>query len=110
MCITEEGLKMYDRNFDGWQKRHLTNLIAWLYDEVKSAGGDGDALWYSRYFYVKDIFPLVQEFNSGHKYPWQLALSDDRIDWWNGQESILITNNEELYKNAPSWQQVLLKY
>lgn len=82
-----------------------------MYDEVQSACGDGDGLWFSEYYKVDDLFPLVQEFNSKLKRPWTTLLLDgDNIDWWNGQESLTITNNEDLYKNAPSWQQVLLKY
>lgn len=92
-------------------KEHIINLIKWIYEEVISAGGDGDFLWYSRYYSVKDIYPLVEELNNTLNWKWKLKwLDDNSFILGESQESFLITNNEDLYKNAPIWQQGLLKY
>jgi hypothetical protein len=95
---------------DEHNKNHIKTLIKWLFDEVKSAGGDGDALWYSRYYSVKDIFPIVEEINNSLKFKWDLELKDNEIHWNYYQEGMIITNKEEHYNNSPSWQQVLLRY
>lgn len=87
---------------------HLLKLIDWLYNEVKSAGGDGDALWYSKYYDTADLLPLVKEYNEGLKRKWTIDYTGGLIHWWNGQEGILITNKEEVYKSAPSWQQCIV--
>ena len=91
-------------------KEHLLKLIDWLYQEVISAGGDGDALWYSKYFDVKDILKLVEEYNETLRYKWKVSFDEDRklISWEDGQEGILITNNREIYLNAPEWQQCIV--
>lgn len=93
-------------------KEHLLNLIDWLYKESLSAGGDGDALWYSEYYDVKDILPLIHEYNNKLEYKWKVDFNDGKklISWWDNQECVLITNNEEIYKTSPIWQQVLLRY
>ena len=89
---------------------HLLKLIDFLYKDVLSAGGDGDALWYSRYYKVSDIYPLVEKYNKALKFPWKLELTDMDILWHDNQESLHITNNEQTYLQAPSWQQILIKY
>jgi len=44
-------------------KKHLLKLIEFLYDEVSNSGGDGDAIWYSRFYDIKQLLPIVEEFN-----------------------------------------------
>ena len=92
-------------------KEHLMDLIEWIYKEAMSSGGDGDFLWYSRYYNTKDLFPLVKEFNNSLKFKMEtLSINNGTIDWSSGQTNITITNDKVLYDNAPSWQQGLLKY
>lgn len=99
-------------SIDAEQKQHLLKLVDFLYLEVISSGGDGDALWYSKHYDIKDILPLIQEYNSNLKFKWLVEYDEGRklISWWYDQECCLITNNEEIYKNAPSWQQILINY
>lgn len=100
------GNKMSYCPIDEDTKTHLLKLIDFLYEEVRSASGDGDAIWYSIFYDIKEIFPIIEEFNSKQKYPWSnLELYDDDISWWNGQESILITNDKAKFDNRPNWQQ-----
>lgn len=95
--------------FDG-NRTHLLKLIDLLYQEVRSAGGDGDALWYSRYYGIKDILSLIEEYNNSLEHKWNIDFREEEgsIYWWNDQESVLITNDEEIYNNMPSWQQFLV--
>lgn len=97
-------------SIDDWSKKHIKNFLNFLLDEVVSSGGDGDALWYSRFYDIKDIYPIVEEVNKELNYSWKIKLEDDHINWGHHQEGIIITNNEEIYKNSPSWQQILIKY
>ena len=90
-------------------KEHVLKIIDILYNECISACGDGDALWYSTYYKIEELLPLVQEYNSELSYPFDIMTEDKTIYWIRGQESIIITNDESLYINAPSWQQFLLK-
>ncbi len=95
---------------DEQNRPHLLNLINWLYNEVVSAGGDGDALWYSKYYSVKDLLPLIEKVNSQLKFKWKITGDDKNIFWGEHQEGVCITNDEELYKSSPRWQQCLIKY
>lgn len=97
---------------DEESQKHILKLIGWLFDEVSSAGGDGDGLWYSKYYDVKDIYPLVEKFlqsDKSFKF-WALSADEKTIFASNHQEFLTITNDENLWNNAPSWQQVLIKY
>lgn len=86
---------------------HIQKLIDWLIDEVVSAGGDGDALWYSRYFDVEQLLPILEKYN---KYNWTITKYDRRIILHDGQESLTVTNRQEDWDNAPIWQQVKIYY
>ncbi len=97
-------------NIDADDKKHITSLLNWLADEVCRAGGDGDAIWYSEYYDVKEIFEIVKEINSGWKFPWKVELNGDTIFWGEHQEGMLITNNKETFDNRPNWQQVAIAW
>ena len=56
-------------------RTHLLKLIDLLYQEVRSVGGDGDALWYSRYYDVKSILSLIEEYNNSSEYKWNIDFS-----------------------------------
>ena len=70
------NIEKYCNIYDG-NRNHVKNLIKWIFDEVISAGGDGDALWYSRFFHVNDILPLVEEINLEHKWNIERRLNYD---------------------------------
>jgi hypothetical protein len=89
----------------------VISFIQWLWDEVRSASGDGDAIWYSKFFNVKELFPLVEKFNKEQDYPFkECKLEGDIIYWTDNQESIIITNNVELWNRKPDWQQVSIRW
>lgn len=91
-------------------REHLMKLIDLLYNECASAGGDGDALWYSRYYRVTDILPLVKEYNSKLKFPSEIKIIDNNIHWGDNQEDIMITNNKDWFDTAPDWIQMKVIY
>lgn len=92
-----------------WHKEHVLRILDTMYHECISSGGDGDAFWYSTHYSIEQILPLVKEYNSKLSFPFQIEASEKTIDWGEGQEGIIITTDESLYLNAPSWSQFLLK-
>src|ERR1035441_4643591 len=86
-------------------KEHILKLIDLLYYECLSAGGDGDALWYSKYYDVNDILPLIKEYNDSKKFPWTIMTAADTIYWGDNQEWISITNDKNVYDKSPDWMQ-----
>lgn len=91
-------------------KQHILKLIDFLYNEVISAGGDGDSLWYSRYYDINEIEKVLAEYNSQLKFPWQINLSGKTIQWGENQEWVIITNDEQVYLRSPDWQQCKIRY
>lgn len=96
-------------------KQRIFKLLECLYDEVMSAGGDGDGLWCSRFYDINDIFPIVEEFNNSQKYPWKITKEDDNDGTYilltgHIQDYIIITNSEEKFLCPPEWQQIVVRY
>jgi hypothetical protein len=91
-------------------REHLMKLIDLIYNEVLSAGGDGDALWYSRFYDINDIYPLIKEYNDKTPFPWAIELKDKTINWGQGQEWAMITNDEDFYNMFPEWCQMKIRY
>ena len=93
-------------------EHHVENLLNWLLDIVGSAGGDGDAIWYSLFYDVREILPIVEKLNK--KVKWEIELKEKQdgryIAWWSGQECILITNSETMWNQRPSWQQCSIQF
>lgn len=96
----------------GEDKQHILKLIDFLYCEMLRSGGDGDAIWYSRFYDIKEILPLVHEYNDGLKYKMKVDFNEEKklISWWDNQECVLITNNEAIFKNEPEWIQCKVYY
>lgn len=101
-----------------WSKQHLEILIKWLVAEVCSASGDGDSLWYSKYYDIVDIYNLIEElqaqgkfdYPNGWKLDWELELKNGTIVWGKDQEALVITNDRESFLNSPDWYQCKIQY
>ena len=91
---------------------HLETLLNWLVREVRSSGGDGDAIWYSVFYDVNQLLPVVEKLNK--KINWQIELKENNdgkyIAWGDNQECVIITNSETMWNQRPFWQQVSIKY
>ena len=89
---------------------HILKIIDLLYDECISAGGDGDAVWYSRFYGMDTILPLVREYNSKLKFPFEIQIVDEKtIHFGRNEEWIIITTDEFVYLQTPTWVQFVLK-
>lgn len=88
-------------------KKHLFKLIEFIFDEVDSSSGDGDAIWYTKYYNIKDLYNLFIEINNLKKFKWTLTWHDEHsfslsID----QASILVTSSKNDFDARPIWQQL----
>lgn len=99
-------------------KEHLKTLVKWLVAEVHSACGDGDSFWYSIFYDINDIYDLLEEmtgeltYPGGQKLDWELSMQNGVITWGKGQEALIVTNDEDDYKNAIAlgWYQCIIRY
>jgi hypothetical protein len=91
-------------------KEHALGIINWLLEEVISSGGDGDGIWYSKYFSCESIYNFILENIDEIKYIEHMTMNMeyDRIIIFDNQESLEITNREESFTERPNWQQVSL--
>lgn len=93
----------------------LKKIIDLLYTSVKSEGGDGDAYWYSRFESIENVKKLIEEYNEEKKTGWIIDCEyDNRLIWMPddeyAQECIIITDNEIVFNNAPSYIILKIKY
>ena len=95
---------------DEQAKQHILNLLIWIEQEVLSSGGDGDAAWFSRFYSVNDIAPILVEYNKTRPYPWKVLIDGDKIHWGENQEWAFITNNEEDFNGLPEWVQAKIRW
>jgi hypothetical protein len=87
---------------------HMIVLIKWLIDDVLSAGGDGDGIWYSKYYNVKDIKSFIETNNLLPKH-WVINVhNENAFSIGENQEWLYITNKQEDFDSRPFWQQVSL--
>jgi hypothetical protein len=98
----------YKKCLDTEEKQHILKIIDILYNECVSAGGDGDAMWYSEYYDIDTLYPLVEEYNNSLKFPFKVAKDELTISWYDGQEYIIITNDKKVYDERPGWSQFVI--
>lgn len=89
---------------------HVKQIINWLFIEVLSAGGDGDGIWYSKFYNIKDIKKFIEHNNILPKFWVILRETEDELTYYCEQENLTITNNKDRFNNRPEWQQVSLVY
>lgn len=97
-------------HLDEQTKCVIVDLIDFLFNRVIEDGGDGDAIWYCRYYNVLDIKEWVEKYNKELKWPWEVRLEGQTLHWGTGQEWILITNDKAVWESAPNWYTVKIMY
>jgi len=82
-------------------------IIDLLYSSVVSEGGDGDALWLCKHTPLKDIILMLEKYNIDYNTGWKVMVSENRINWGDNQEWVIITDSKEIYDTEPDW--IILK-
>lgn len=92
-------------------KEHLKSLIDFLYKEVISSGGDGDALWYSKFFSLEDIMDCFKEYAQENNINWTFNETiDSHFNWGQEQEWITVTTSKDFFEKQPDWYQIKLVF
>ena len=92
------------------EETHIKNLLRWLVAEVKSASGDGDAIWYSKHQTIDELLPFVAEINKELNLNWTIKINETPdgcayLSWHDNQECLIITNSEKMWNERPFWSQ-----
>ena len=82
-------------------------IIDLLYTSVKSEGGDGDAIWLTKYTPLSEITSVLNKYNEKHNTEWVVTINQDHILWGDNQEWVIITDSREFYDKQPNW--IILK-
>jgi hypothetical protein len=90
------------------REKIIRSIVEALYHGCMGANGDGDAHWYTRYFTLDEILPIVEEYNSQLPFPMKVKVMPDIIDWGQGEEWISISPSEEVYKTLPLWYDIVI--
>jgi len=90
-------------------KEHIKTLIKWMIDEVLSASGDGDGIWYSKYYSLADIEKFITDEKLLPEY-WTMENKNDMLHIGENQEWLSITNSKHHFDTRPEWQQVAVVY
>jgi hypothetical protein len=80
---------------------NIINLIDLLFNLVISEGGDGSAIWLAKHNNINDIYSFISEYNIKKNIEWDISINENKIIWFNNQESITITTDEEWYNKQP---------
>lgn len=95
-------------------KEHTFKLLQFLRDEILSAGGDGDAVWFTKLFELDDIALLLKEFTALHAKEWIVTEESNDygryLTWGVDQEWAIITDSEAIFKSQPDWYQMKIQY
>jgi hypothetical protein len=102
--MSEKELTYMDNEY------RIIKMIEFLFEEVASSGGDGDAFWYTKYFKLEQIHSIIKRINDEKDWPYSIALKEDRIDVIRSHESIEITNSEKRFRTFPSWAQIVIQW
>jgi len=92
-------------------KDMIFSLLSFIHKEVVSSCGDGDALWYTRFFDIKDIFELVKEFNEVNSIGWEVYQNEPyEISWGKEQEWVMIVDDKKYFDGLPDTIQLKIQY
>jgi len=86
----------------------IRSIIDALYQSCMGACGDGDAHWYTRYYTLDQILPIVEEYNRRLPYPMIVNATSEVINWGIREEWISISPSEEMYKSLPSGYDIVV--
>jgi hypothetical protein len=88
-----------------WLKPHLSKLLDWLFDEIGSSGGDGDASWVVKYYDLVDLRQFVLEWmktNAMIDWTCEEIKENRHFTVHRYQECLIVTLGEQ---DVPPWSQ-----
>ena len=90
--------------------KSIDKIIDLLFTSVVSEGGDGDAIWLSRFHTLEQIENHINEYDEKVNTGWKITKNGDTINWGHNQEYVVITTNEQYYNEAPDWTTLKIKF
>lgn len=70
-----------------------------IHSSIISEGGDGDAIWLSKYTNLAELKKQVEAYNENKGIGWNIIDSDKYFVWGKDQECAIFTDDEEYYES-----------
>ena len=92
-------------------KQIIKKVLDLIYSSIVLEGGDGDAIWFSKYTSLNNLVSLIEEYNNENKTNWDIKLTDEKhFLWGKDQEWVIITDNKEFFENQADWITLKINY
>lgn len=75
----------------------ILSILKFLHQKTIEDGGDGEAVWLTKFYELKDISYIIEHENI--EPTWKIEINENYIRWFDDQEGIIITNNKNLYNS-----------
>lgn len=106
-----EGLKLNDYYEELSEKNFINiKILDTIYFSIISEGGDGDAIWLSRYTSLDEIKILLNKYNIEKNIDWIIEENDNHLMWGIDQEWTIITCDENFFNSQPNYITLRIKY
>lgn len=88
-----------------------SKILDLIYSSIKSEGGDGDAIWLTKYTSLDKIKELIDEYDAANNTGWHLIRENNTTLYWgDDQEWATITDDENVFNSQPSWIILRINY
>ena len=92
------------------ETNNYKKVLDLIYTSIISEGGDGDAIWLSKYAPLSDIMKLINEYNTVNNTGWEVKDNDTYLFWGHEQEGATITCDKNLFDSQPNWIILRIEY
>ena len=79
-------------------KKINEKIIDLCFTYIILEGGNGDALWLSKYTNIIDLALEVKDYATKHNINWEIILKDNYLLWGQCQEWVEITTDKNHYE------------
>jgi hypothetical protein len=74
-----------------------------IFKSIVSEGGDGDAIWLTKFVSLEELFTLIELYNLNNNTGWEIIKKENHLLWGNDQEWAIITDDEKFYNKQPDY-------
>jgi len=105
-------MKNEGSNYEELTEKNFINIkiLDTIYFSIIFEGGDGDAIWLSRYTSLEEIKKLLNKYNIEKNIDWIIEENDNHLMWGIDQEWAIITCDENFFNSQPNYITLRIKY
>ena len=85
-------------------------VLGLLFNSVIAEGGDGDALWLSKYESLDKLALYITEYSERNNIKWDVTIKENYIYWGTDQELVTITDDVDYFNQSPDWITLKLNF